>query len=195
MSRIRRLPIDQWDPELRAASRVDNALPFQRNGMEITAHAPHMAKAMGAFFAIAAAGQKLPPRLIELVRLRIAFHNQCRTCMAIRYKSGVDDGVTEELVCSLEKPMEASNLTEREKAALAYADLFATNHFAIDDQTFEALRKHFSEAEIVELAMFVASFVGFGRLAAAFDMVEELPKSFQDKTSKVAPWTHESMVV
>jgi alkylhydroperoxidase family enzyme len=46
----------------------------------------------------------------------------------------------------------------REKAALAYADLFATNHLAIDDGTFETLREHFSEAEIVELAMFVASF-------------------------------------
>ena len=41
--------------------------------------------------------------------------------------------------------------------------------------------------------MFIAYFIGFGRLAAAWDMVEELPTSFQDKSVKAAPWTHESV--
>ena len=35
----------------------------------------------------------LPDRLIELVRLRIAFWNQCRSCMATRYEEAVADGV------------------------------------------------------------------------------------------------------
>jgi AhpD family alkylhydroperoxidase len=195
MSRIQRLPIEEWDPELRAAVHLDAMLPFQRNGMEISAHAPHMAKAMGAFFAISKAGQTLPPRLIELVRLRIAFHNQCRSCMAMRYQSGIDDGVTEDLVCSLEKPMEAPDLTDAERAALAYADLFANNHLAIDDKVYDNLRKYFTEAEIVEFGMFVASFVGFGRLAATFDMVEELPTSFQDKSAKIGPWADTGVAV
>jgi len=195
MSRIQRLPIEEWDPELRQAVDVDSMLPFQRNGMEISAHAPQMAKAVGAFFALSKAGQTLPPRLVELVRLRIAFHNQCRSCMAMRYQSGIDDGVTEDLVCSLEKPMEAPDLTDAEKAALGYADLFANNHFAIDDKVYDNLRKYFTEAEIVELGTFVASFVGFGRLAATFDMVEELPESFQDKSAKIGPWTHAGVPV
>ena len=195
MSRIRRLPVEEWDSELRAAVNLDAMLPFQRNGMEISAHAPHMAKAMGAFFAISRAGQTLSPRLLELVRLRIAFHNQCRSCMAMRYQSGIDDGVTEELVCSLEKPMEAPDLTQAERAALGYADLFANNHLAIDDKVYDNLRRCFSESEIVELGMTVASFVGFGRLAATFDMVEELPEAFQDKSAKLAPWAHAGVPV
>ena len=32
--------------------------------------------------------------------------------MAIRYKDGQEDGITEDLVCSLEKPMEAENLSD-----------------------------------------------------------------------------------
>ena len=44
--------------------------------------------------------RELPERLIELVRLRVAFHNQCRSCMAIRYKDAIEDGLTEDLVCS-----------------------------------------------------------------------------------------------
>jgi alkylhydroperoxidase family enzyme len=51
------------------------------------------------------------PRLMELVPLRIAFHNQCPGCMSIRYQSAIDDGLTEDMVCSLERPAEAPDLT------------------------------------------------------------------------------------
>ena len=81
----------------------------------------------------------MPGRLIELVRLRIAFHNQCRSCMAIRYSTGLNDGLTEGLVCSLERPQEAEDLTDSERAALAYADLMATDHLAVDDALFDRL--------------------------------------------------------
>ena len=46
---------------------------------------------------------------------------------------------------------------------------------------------HFSEAQIVELGMTVAFFVGFGRLAATYHMVEELPEAFQTAET-IAPW-------
>ena len=70
---------------------------------------------------------------MELVRLRIAFFNQCRSCMAIRYTDAVNDGVTEDLVCSLEKPAEAANLTAAEKAAIDFGERMATDHLSIDD--------------------------------------------------------------
>jgi hypothetical protein len=47
----------------------------------------------------------------------------------------------------------------------------------------------------VELGMSMALFLGLGRLAANWDMVEELPKSFQDKSRKAAPWTDGAVVV
>jgi alkylhydroperoxidase family enzyme len=42
----------------------------------------------------------------------------------------------------------------------------STDHHAIDDAVFAELRRHFSEAEIVELGVCTALFVGFGRLNA-----------------------------
>ncbi len=194
MSRIKRLPAEKWDPELRAAGGFESG-PIEKNGMEVMAHAPHMAKAMGMFLGTAMQGRKLPRRLVELVRLRLAFHNQCRSCMAMRYQSAVDDGLTEGMVCSLEKPMEAPNLTVREKAALAYTDQMAINHFGINDETYGDLREHFSEGEIVELGMFIAFYLGFGRLASTWDMVEDLPKTYQDKSKKIAPWENEPVRV
>ena len=149
MSRIAGLPVEQWDPDLRAKLQSAGIDPSQKQyrASAIMAHAPHMAKANMAYLGTATQGQTLSPRLLELVRLRLAFHNQCRSCMAMRFQAAVSDGLTEDLVCSLEKPSEAPDLTEREKAALEYADVFAINHFAITDDTFRKLREHFSEAD------------------------------------------------
>ena len=67
---------------------------------------------------------------------------------------------------------------------------------AINDDIYDNLRKHFSESEIVELSMTVAFFVGFGRLAASYHMVEELPESFQaDEKETLTPWGNDSIVV
>ena len=134
-------------------------------------------------------------RLVELVRLRVAFHNQCRSCMAIRYKDAVADGVTEALVCSLEKPADAAHLTPAERIAIDFADRFATDHLSISDATYDELRRHFTEGEIVELGMTVAFFVGFGRLSTTLDMTEELPAAFRDHTRTLTPWREASIQV
>jgi AhpD family alkylhydroperoxidase len=130
----------------------------------------------------------LSDRLVELVRLRVAFHNQCRSCMAVRYASGAEAGVTDELVCSLERPAEAEDLTPAEKAALAFADLFATDHLAIDDETFAGLGEHFTEAELVDLCFQVAMFVGVGRMNAVLDLVDDLPAEYAERDVELAPW-------
>jgi AhpD family alkylhydroperoxidase len=195
MTRLAKLPVEQWDPELRALAQADTASALEKGATAVYAHNPAFAKATMVFAGTLFQSTALPRRLIELVRLRVAFHNQCRSCMAMRYQSAVEDGVTEGLVCSLEKPQEATDLSPAEKAALAYADQFSTNHFSIDEQTFDTLRGHFTETEIVELGAFVAFFIGFGRLAASWDMVEELPEAFQDKTARVAPWEQQAVLV
>jgi alkylhydroperoxidase family enzyme len=84
--------------------------------------------------------------------------------------------------------MEAPDLTDAEKAAIHYADLAASNHLAITDETIDNLRKYYSEKEIVELCMYVAYCIGFGRMAATYRIIEELPESFQDTTRKITPW-------
>jgi alkylhydroperoxidase family enzyme len=154
-----------------------------------------MAKGAIGFGAAIAMNRTLPERLIELVRLRVAFHNQCRSCMAIRYSSAAPE-LSEDLVCSLEKPQEAEDLTSAERAALDFADRFATDHLSITDQRLEALREHFSEAQTMELMLHLALYVGMGRLAATLDMTEELPASFQAAFgSTVTPWGGEPINV
>jgi hypothetical protein len=136
-----------------------------------------MSRAWDALGAAIQTEGTLPERLLELIRLRIAFHNQCRTCMSLRYlpEEQLDEGV----VCSLERPEEAADLTEAERSALRFADLFATNHLAIDEAVYDDLRRHFTEAELVQIGYRCAHNLAVGRLAATWDVVEGLPERFQ----------------
>ena len=193
MTRIASLPVDEWDKDLRKLLQVDTApmADVQRTILGVYANAPELAKAFFTFEHAMWQSFTLRRRLLEMVRLRIAFHNQCRSCMAVRYASALEDGLTEDLVCSLEKPMEAADLTAAEKAAIHYADLAASNHLAINDETLARLREHYSEKEIVELCMYVAYCIGFGRMAATYRIIEELPESFQDTTTRITPWSQD----
>ena len=157
---------------------------------------PELMQAMTDFEAKLKANRRLPERLIELVRLRIAFWNQCRPCMSIRYGEAVDDGLTEELVCSLEKPAAAPNLTPAEQAAVVFADRFASDHLSIGPDILMSLAEHFDEGEIAELGMHAAFFTGFGRMGAVFDTGAELPVGpRRPDGERLTPWGVEQPIV
>lgn len=119
--------------------------------------------------------RQLPEKLVELMRLRIAFHNQCRPCMSMRYESALEDGLTEGLICSLERPQEAEDMTPAERAAVNFGDKFASNHLSITAEDRLALCEHFTPEQIAELAMLAALFTGFGRMGAVFDTGDSYP--------------------
>ncbi|OBF95082.1 carboxymuconolactone decarboxylase [Mycobacterium sp. 852002-51152_SCH6134967] len=160
----------------------------------ILGHRPDVAAALGSLRAALQSSGTLSPRLVELVRLRIAFHNQCRSCMSVRYQSAVDAGLTEDTVCSLERPEEADGLSDAERSALRFADLFATDHLAIDDAVYNDLRHHFTEEELVELGVHCAYAVGMGRLAATWAVTDDVPSAFRSAKTTAAPWISEGVV-
>lgn len=196
MARVATLPMSEWRSDLRDMVGGEGTTLAEQGLMRILSHNPDLAAGVLGFGGCLYQSTSLSRRLVELVRLRVAFHNQCRSCMAIRYQSALDDGLSEGAVCSLERPQEADDLTPAEKAALAYADISSTNHFAIDDATFDALRPHFSEREIVELGAFIAFFIGFGRLSAAWHLIDDLPEGYQREDGMaIAPWREGSLEV
>ena len=115
--------------------------------------------------------------------------------MSVRYQSAIDDGLTEDLVCSLERPGDAEDLSPAERSALRYADLFATDHLSIDDAVYDDLRLHFTEDELVELGVHCAYAVGMGRLAASWSVTDDVPDAFRSTPdSPLAPWDSEGVV-
>ena len=153
----------------------------------ILAHCPEASAGLAAAMDALRAKGTIGQRAFELIRLRIGFHNQCRSCMAVRYPESLDDGLTEDLVCSLEQPYESPDLTDAERAALRFADLFATNHLAIDDEVYDDLRRYYTEDQLVEIGLICAISVGIGRLAATWHVVEHVPEALQ-APGRVAPW-------
>jgi AhpD family alkylhydroperoxidase len=110
----------------------------------------------------------IEPRLKELVRLRIATLNGCKTCKAVRLAREV---VSErEAAAGVDAAEAEQSFTPREKAAIRLAEAMALDHFAIGDDAIRALRQHFSEAELLELMMMAGQYIGFGRMLAVLQL-------------------------
>jgi alkylhydroperoxidase family enzyme len=59
-------------------------------------------------------------------------------------------------ILDVERAADSPLFSERERAALAWAEAVTVTHRKITDELFDRLRREFSEAEIVELTAAVA---------------------------------------
>jgi AhpD family alkylhydroperoxidase len=188
MARVPTVDPAEFPPELAdAVGHPDSDQRVALGALPAWAVRPDLAVAMVTFQRALETHAMLPARLRELVRLRVAFHNGCRSCMAVRSGQAIADGMSDGAVCSLERPEDAEDLADGEKAALHYADLMATDHLAVDEAVFDRLRRHFDDEQIVELGAHIGMCVGFGRLSATWDLVDDLPASF--RSDDAAPWS------
>ena len=162
--------------------------------LELFQHLPKAASHMFGLVENMRREGTLSQRLMELTRLRIAFHNQCRICMSTRYQSAVEEGLDEATVCALEAPQEAENLSPAEKMAIEFADRFATDHLSIDGAFYERMREFFTDAEIVQLGFNCAFNSGFGRLFATWQTTAGTPDMHRDDDGKFRPWTSPSVI-
>lgn len=153
---------DAVDPRVQQA--IEQAAATGALGKDWTtaymwAHRPELALAQLPLHARYHDSNLLDERLLELVRLSIAMINDCTACKAAR-KS---DAVSEEDIACLSSS--DSRFTERERSAMRFAELFGADHTAIDQSVIDGLGRHFSDAEIVELAMYCGLMLGSGRFA------------------------------
>ena len=81
----------------------------------------------------------------------------------------VQQGMTEEMIDSL-ADINTADITQRERLAVRFAELMATDHNSIGDRFFEELRSVFTDPEIFELGMITGQFIGYGRLLSILDL-------------------------
>ena len=160
MPLIAPVPLDALPPDLaeavargRASRMLSSTLPVQ-----IWAHRPKVALAWLSTIEAMHEDGLLAARLRELVRLKIASITNCKACQVAR-KS---DAVSEEDIACLS--WDDARFTPAEQAALRYAELFAGDYFAIDEDIYAELGHHFSTEEIVELNLFAALMLAGGRM-------------------------------
>lgn len=111
----------------------------------------------------------LEPTLLDLVRLRASQINGCAFCIDMHWKDLRARGEEEQRLYMLNAWRESSLYSERERAALAWAEsvtLVASEQ--VPDALFEQVRPHFSDKELADLTLAVIAINGWNRLNVAF---------------------------
>ena len=93
----------------------------------------------------------------------------------MRFDRAREAGLTEELIAQL-GDHRSSDLPERTKAALAWADAVLNGGDVPDPGVTDALARHFSPAEIVELTFAIGTFIGYAKVIITLGLEpEDLP--------------------
>ncbi len=111
----------------------------------------------------------LEPELMNLVKLRASQINGCAYCIDMHWKDLRGAGQTEQRLYGLDAWAEAPYYTDRERAALAWTEAVTqvtVGH--VPDQVFEEMRRHFTDAELVDLTLCIAAINAWNRLLIAF---------------------------
>jgi alkylhydroperoxidase family enzyme len=95
----------------------------------------------------------------ELCRLYVSRSVQCDYCGNQRSIKAAGAGVMEEDVKDLLNFEKSTRYTDRQKAALAYAEAISWR-LDTEDAFWERLHRHFTEPELVELGCFIALTMG-----------------------------------
>lgn len=133
---------------------------------------PEMAPGLVAFSEAVYGKSKLPLRVQELARMRIALANECEVCRNARYAQGTDQGLDEAFYRDVLDWRNSPAYSERERLAAEYAEGFALDHVGLrDNEAFWGrLRQQFRDDEIVDLALCCALWLGAGRTMRVLDV-------------------------
>ena len=112
---------------------------------------------------------KIEKKLLHLIELRVSQINGCAFCIDMHSKDLRAEGESEQRLYLLDAWRETDFYTERERAALAWAEAvtFVTNGH-VSDEVYNEARKQFSEEELVDLTFAITTINTWNRLNIAF---------------------------
>lgn len=158
--RISYVPLDDMSPEMRAEmERCAREGTPRPESSAIRAHVPN------AFWFFANSWKDLfregvlDHDIKELCRVYVSRSVKCEYCGNQRSEKGRSMGLTEGKYDDLLNFESSEQYDDRQKAALAYAEAI-TWHLDVDDDFWDRLYQHFTEAELVELGCFVGLTMG-----------------------------------
>jgi AhpD family alkylhydroperoxidase len=108
----------------------------------------------------------LEENLLHLIKLRASQINGCAYCLDMHWKDLKSIGETDQRLYELNAWEEGPFYSDRERAALAWTEAVtrvADSH--VPDEIYEHVRQHFSEKEMADLTLAVATINAWNRLA------------------------------
>jgi AhpD family alkylhydroperoxidase len=110
----------------------------------------------------------LEEKLLDLIKLRVSQVNGCAYCIDMHWKDLRALGETEQRLYGLDAWEESPYYTDRERAALAWAEAVTNiKETHAPDDVYEEMRKQFNEKELADLTLAVGAINAWNRLAIA----------------------------
>lgn len=149
MARIALIEFEQASPEIKEI--YEQKLKGKPgNVQKALAHRPDMLKNFLGFYP--SVGRSLDRKLYELIYIRTSMINQCNYCLQHHLAASKRAGFTPDEWKALAAG-DYSRFTEKEQAAVAYSEKLTRTPHAVNDADFVMLKKHFNDAEIVDIHM------------------------------------------
>ena len=114
--------------------------------------------------------------LMALVKIRVSQINHCAFCIDMHTRDARAIGETEQRIYALSAWRETPFFTERERAALAWAEANTLLPNGIEQALFDEVRQQFSEAQLANLTLAIATINAWNRFGVSFAPV---PGSYQ----------------
>ena len=107
--------------------------------------------------------------LLELVKTRVSQINRCAHCLDMHTKAARAAGETEQRLYVLPAWAEAPFYSDRERAALAWAEAVTQiSTHDTPDELYAEVRNHFDEKALVDLTLAIIAINSWNRLAIPF---------------------------
>ena len=164
MTRITPLPWEAiTDPELQALMAEGEALGVPDELFaRIVARARDQAVPLMRALLMSHAQGNVDHKLKEVIRILLARFAKDKYFASLRSTKARDMGLTEKRIdegCFAYED-ESKGFSEAEKCALRYADLMFLDANQLDKTFYDEMKKHWSEAQIMELGAFIAFHYG-----------------------------------
>jgi AhpD family alkylhydroperoxidase len=131
-------------------------------------------------FSTAIAKDGIEPSLAELIKTRVSQINGCAFCLHMHTRDALAAGESELRLTMLAAWHESPLYTDRERAALAWAEaLTRLPDGGASDAVYDAMAAQFSKEEQVKLTMTISIINAWNRFGAGFHLVHAIPKADQ----------------
>lgn len=130
-----------------------------------------MEKGMGAVKALFGLTQyikksSIDQQLAHLIEFRVSQINGCAYCLDMHWKDAVALGESEQRLYGLSAWRESPYYTDRERAALAWAE--SLTKAQMHDNVYDEAASQFSDQELIDLTMIVTTINTWNRMNIAF---------------------------
>jgi uncharacterized peroxidase-related enzyme len=191
MPRIR--PINRKDaPELEPfVATTEKRMGFLPNSQLIMAYKPKLVQAFTQLSqAVHDPANRTSRQLRALVANIASKSAGCQYCVAHTAESAHKASVEDRKIAAIEQFETSPLFTDAERVALRFAKRAATVPNAVTNEDFAALRKHFSDEEIVEIVSVIAYFGFLNRWNNTFATeLEASPLDFAESVLVGTGWS------